>query len=316
MFTKGASIHVALNILKDKFFNNPNIISIGLGLKKTEGELLNIPSIVFIVKKKQCKQSLFFKERIPSIFENYPVDIQEDNEFKLLNELLESGVGIGHYKSGFGTLGAFVMKDGENFMLSNNHVLANCNNGKLGDAILLKSDTSNELNKIGYLYDFVRVNTGSSNFILRKYYKRLKSLIKVSNKKVITEANNLVDVALAKPEKSYVLELPSIGRIKGWEAAYIHKKVKKYGNKTGFTEGVILQTSVTCKVKFGRKKAIFTDQILCDMPCRPGDSGALLVSEHNNAIGLIFSGSKNFLLANRIEHIMEALNFQFNKTGN
>ncbi len=48
---------------------------------------------------------------------------------------LTAGGSVGHHKITAGTLGAFVEDDNEHYMLSNNHVLANCNRCRKGDAI-------------------------------------------------------------------------------------------------------------------------------------------------------------------------------------
>ncbi len=45
------------------------------------------------------------------------------------------GVSIGHFQITAGTLGCSVLKAGQKYILSNNHVLANCNNAALQDPI-------------------------------------------------------------------------------------------------------------------------------------------------------------------------------------
>lgn len=46
------------------------------------------------------------------------------------------GVSIGHVSGPTGTLGCVVNKAGAMFILSNNHVIAACNCGKVGDAVV------------------------------------------------------------------------------------------------------------------------------------------------------------------------------------
>ena len=60
---------------------------------------------------------------------------------------IPAGVSIGHYAVTAGTLGAVVFDNntGEPLILSNNHVLANSNQGAIGDAILQPGTTDHGL---------------------------------------------------------------------------------------------------------------------------------------------------------------------------
>ncbi|MBT33995.1 MAG: hypothetical protein CMO01_30400 [Thalassobius sp.] len=300
----------AIESLRKKFFHIPEIISIGIGKRNAFDSMKSSNTIIFSVDNKKLRDKLLLEDSVPAFFEGIPIDLQECQSFELLQNTLQSGAGIGHINGGNGTLGAFVKKDGIEYILSNNHVLANCNNGKQGDEIVFKKSRKNNLENAGYLYDFIQVHTENNRLLLSKIKDKLKLQTRLSTKLKESEYINYVDAALATPISEGNLNIPAIGLINTIKSASVGLKVKKYGNATGFTEGEIIQTAVTCKVKFGKKVAVFTDQIMCKMPNKPGDSGALLVSD-NSAVGLVFSGNKNYLLANRIERVFGALKITF-----
>lgn len=53
---------------------------------------------------------------------------------------------------------------------------------------------------------------------------------------------------------------------------------------------------------------LFTDQILAGPMSMPGDSGSLILTSDNYAVGLLFAGSEQATLFNRINHVLDKLN--------
>lgn len=83
---------------------------------------------------------------------------------------LRIGVSIGDYKVTAGTLGCFVTSraDGAALILSNNHVLANENDAKAGDAILQPGtydDGKRPADVVGKLANFVKLKAVGSNLV-------------------------------------------------------------------------------------------------------------------------------------------------------
>ena len=83
---------------------------------------------------------------------------------------LKIGISIGHYKITAGTLGGFVRSrdDGSVLILSNNHVLANENKGKKGDAVLQPGADDggrNPEDKVGELLRFVRLKRERTDLV-------------------------------------------------------------------------------------------------------------------------------------------------------
>jgi hypothetical protein len=84
--------------------------------------------------------------------------------------------------------------------------------------------------------------------------------------------------------------------------------LKKSGRTTGFTTGEIQQVDVTASVQYGPGQiARFTDQLLAGAMSQGGDSGSAVLNDDNRLVGLLFAGSENTTIVNRIEHVFSAL---------
>ncbi len=134
------------------------------------------------------------------------------------NRPLRIGGSIGHVDITAGTLGCFVTKNGAvDYVLSNNHVLANENAGKVGDRIIQPGDFDggrNPADTIGRLAAFTRL-------------KKLK---------------NLVDCAIASLDEGteyYFNDLETLGPITGVRTEPLDEGdiVFKVGRTTGVTKG-------------------------------------------------------------------------------
>jgi len=85
--------------------------------------------------------------------------------------------------------------------------------------------------------------------------------------------------------------------------------IKKCGRTTGFTQGEIQQIDVTVKVQYGGGRvALFTDQLLAGAMSQGGDSGSVVLDESDKLVGLLFAGSDNSTIINRIENVFSSLN--------
>jgi len=203
------------------------------------------------------------------------------------------GVSCGHYGITAGTLGVLVRDatDGEKVILSNNHVLANVNRGVVGDSILQpgKYDGGSEGDRIAGLKRFVEIDPS---------------------------VGNLVDGAIASPDdQSYVSDdILEVGRLSGWSGANIGMSVSKSGRTTGLTSSTVIDVNATVQVNYGVFTAPFRDQIMIDSPAESfgagGDSGSLVFSAPYGlpvAVGLLFAGSSNVIVANKISHVIDQL---------
>jgi len=84
--------------------------------------------------------------------------------------------------------------------------------------------------------------------------------------------------------------------------------IKKSGRTTGLTTGEIQQVDVTVDVQYGAGRiARFSDQLLAGPMSQGGDSGSAVLDNSNNLVGLLFAGSDNSTIVNRIENVFSAL---------
>lgn len=317
-----------------------NIIGIGQGHKWIRGENSGQKATIVLVRKKLAKDNLMRSTLIPQRINNRPTDVIEVGDIRLFNDRTEfmrparPGVSIGHYKVSAGTLGAIV-KDrttGETLILSNNHVLANSSDGTddraaIGDIILQPGsiDSNNEQADatIGYLQRFVPLNRRVSTSqcpIAKLFETTLNKCIAILRPnyqvRVLREndAVNIVDCAVAKPvsEAAISQNILGLGQVAGVKEPEIGLEIKKSGRSSGITSSFILATDVTVRVDVGNKEfGIFTDQILAGPMSVPGDSGSLILTEDNYAIGLLFAGSDKVTMLNRIDNVLDALNVKF-----
>lgn len=193
---------------------------------------------------------------------------------------LAIGTSIGHYAITAGTLGCFVqLRDGSVRILSNNHVLADENRGKRGDAVIQPGSYDGGKrgkDTVGALAEFVPLRPSKVNF---------------------------VDAALATIRKDVNYrpgEIRNIGKLGGVvEILEAVERVEKFGRTTGHTRGRVTAFELdNVVVGYDIGAVRFDNQIEIEGEgnrpfSRGGDSGSLVVSaEGNEAFGLLFAGSE------------------------
>lgn len=122
-----------------------NVVGVAVGYKESNGVTTDEVAVVVLVEQKKPIAALSAEDAIPRELDGLRTDVVEVGYLRALQTpkdryrpTIPSGVSIGHFKVTAGTLGTIV-KDrttSELFILSNNHVLANCNDAVPGDAIL------------------------------------------------------------------------------------------------------------------------------------------------------------------------------------
>ncbi|SCM80102.1 conserved hypothetical protein [uncultured Sporomusa sp.] len=316
-----------------------NLVGVGQGHKFIRGENTGKEALTILVRKKYPKSDLQRNAILPKIMAGVATDIIEVGEIRLLNQRTEfcrpaqPGISLGHYKISAGTFGA-VVKDkitGEPLILSNNHVLANITNGidkraSIGDPIIQPGTYDGgkvEDSVIARLRQFVPIHREKSCpqcKIARTFETVLNHCLRIvrPNYQVQLMRNseklNLVDCAIAAPLNATDIrtEILEFGLIAGIKQPALGLAIKKSGRTTGITHSQIIATDVTLKVGMNNYEyGVFTDQILAGPMSMPGDSGALILTDDNYAVGLLFAGSDQATMLNRIEHVLEALNVTF-----
>lgn len=316
-----------------------NVVGVGTGKKIVRGEATPQDAVLIFVRRKCARSDLKRDAEIPRRVAGMPTDVIEIGDIKLLNNRTEKmrparpGISIGHYKVSAGTFGA-VVKDrstGDLLILSNNHVLANGSDGadgraNLGDRILqpgiIDGDCDNEC-MIAQLHRFVplvrQVSTPQCSIAkaFEGIVNKCVSLVRPHYRIQVLRENekiNLVDCALAKPVDPHMInpDILDLGSVLGVVNPNPGMAIKKSGRSTGVSHSIVLATDVTIKVEIGRNEyAIFTEQALAGPMSMPGDSGSLILTEDNYAVGLLFAGSSQATLFNRIDYVLDSLNIEF-----
>lgn len=301
-------------------FKYPNVVLIGKGHKIVGGLDTNVEAVVVGVSKKLPLSALKLQDIIPPFFEGLLTDVVNVGEIRALGtdkmRPAKGGCSIGHKDITAGTFGMTVKKKGVRCILSNAHVLADTNEGKIGDAILQpgKHDGGTLADTIGYLYETVPINMTTSECPVAKVIVLIlngvaKLLGRQTRLKTVSQAINRVDCALAVPiEDSDISdEIIDIGVPVGFAEAYVGMAVKKSGRTTDLTHGAVLMTEVETMVNYGSGTAFFEDQIAFPAMSEPGDSGSVILSDYNEAISLLFAGSDQITIGNRIQNVRTAL---------
>jgi hypothetical protein len=217
---------------------------------------------------------------------------------------LSIGTSIGHFKITAGTIGAFVTPraGGDPLLLSNNHVLADENRGKIGDAILQPGAFDHGENPA----DAVAT---------------LSQMVKLKK-----TGTNLVDCALAAPAAGVKFNnraIRGLGNLSGLGSEFLDTgtEVAKLGRTTGLTRGRVTAFELdNVVVAYDLGNLRFDNQIeiegaAADAPfSRGGDSGSLIVDADRRAVALLFAGGEvggsnglGLTFANPIRAVLDAL---------
>ena len=229
-------------------------------------------------------------------------------------QLGTSGGNIKDISKGFcygGTLGALV-KDasGNQYILSNNHVLARTNVAALGENIIQPGLIDQSP---GCFKDSTDIVADLSNFVSINFKTRG------------TMRTNAVDAAIAQVRvgnvdpTGFIIDIGTLSS--DTVAPSLSMAVKKSGRTTGLTHGNITAVNATIDVSYGSgKTARFTNQIVVGPGSfiAAGDSGSLMVENVDTdprAVGLLFAGGSTTAIANPIGDVLTAFNVSMVGTG-
>jgi S1-C subfamily serine protease len=311
---------------KSELLKKKNVIGIGIGHKNdTERGCITVT-----VSEKVPLEELETKDWIPEEIHCWVTDVFEvPGGFRLLQRTDKvrpamPGISIGHIDVTAGTFGCVVEKvdaPEDKYILSNNHVLANINQGQIGDPILQPGAADGGKNPddvIAYLAEFVPLQledsiptdcavAGAAASVLNALAWLVRSKQRV-RAYTMAEAN-LFDAALAAPlrQGDIVREILEIGKPIGTKQASLGDWVQKSGRTTGVTTGVVTQVAATVQVQMGAGVlAIFDDQIISDIGSAGGDSGSAILNDSKQVMGLLFAGGSGVTVFNNIGHILDA----------
>jgi len=310
---------------KKEILAKKNVVGVGKGCKHIKGQDTGREAIVvFVTKKVKTKkaiQALGEENIIPKTIDGIETDVIETGEFyahrTTKHRPMPSGVSGGHYKVTAGTLNGFYWKN-EIIIITNNHVGANCNDALIGDPIWQpgKVDGGTPDDVIGYLEGFVPIKfSGASvcpvaNFVvngLNWFSERFHSNTRIPCP--VSVGVNKVDLSWARvaPACKVLTNILDIGEPNSYCCLTVGESVTKSGRTTGVTTGTVTAVECLISVNFGGQQATFDDQILTTCISQPGDSGSLVLNNHNQIGGLLFAGSNTSTIVNTIENVLIAL---------
>lgn len=300
---------------EDALINRRNVVGVGIGNKTKDGRDTGDPSLVVFVEQKLDADMLTKDDLIPKEVGKFKTDVVEtgvilaggqmgmqyapavgDVDVQTLRNRvrpIEGGYSVGHHKITAGTMATAVVDatpypgiPARYYMLSNNHVLANSNDARVGDPILQPGP-----------YD--------GGTVPADVVARLSRFVPIH----FDGRCNYVDAAIAEGEfHTLDREIYWIGYTKGVAVPQLNSIVQKTGRTTNYTTGRITGLNATVNVNYGGGKvAKMCGQIITTNMSAGGDSGSLLLDMNDNAVGLLFAGSASVTIHNDIRHVLRLL---------
>lgn len=220
------------------------------------------------------------------------------------------GASIGHFRGTAGTLGICchdattpVLGAPQRFyLLSNNHILANCNEAAIGDAILQPAPADGgrlQTDTIARLTRFVPIKFAIDG---AQYAHDLTAA-----------PVNYVDAAVAEGRFDQLdRRIRWIGDLRhGSPLAEIGAAVHKCGRASNYTNGTILAVNATVMVNYpGGRCARFAKQIITNPIATGGDSGAVVATLDQRAVGLLFATSSATAVLNPMPLVEQLLDIR------
>lgn len=239
---------------------------------------------------------------VPATIEGIPTVIERSGPFEAFAltkryRPVPIGVSVGNNNEcAAGTIGCQVWKNGQLYLLSNNHVLARENNASIGEPIVQPG----------------RYDRRCRNYISTDYVADLADFEPLK----FDGRDNTIDCAIAR----YAISNVSCATLSGYYGfpssttvpAYVNQPIKKVGRTSSLTTGTVIAVNVTTNVGYSSGTARFVGQIYTSGSfSRSGDSGSLVVTNdgNNNPVGLLFAGtSQGNSLLNPIDLVLTRFN--------
>ena len=334
------SIHEDRRKYEKELMSKKNVSGVMTALKTKNGVVTDQMAVTCMVSKKTSIGQLDIKDIIPVSVGDSPTDVIEVGEVKALGlhgrptvidrktriRPAPMGTSGGHHQITAGTNGELLHINGGMLCIgTNNHVGAMSNDAEIGDPYLQPGPHdggSYPDDTIGYLYRFVPIKffnvpsecsiAGTVTSIMNLFSRLFGHKTRLIGYYASNESN-LVDAAaiVLKVDDDVLAHILDIGVPKGHRDALRGDLVQKSGRTTEHTmDGEITAIDATINVNYGGiKMATFTDQIIISKPgfSAGGDSGSLILTMENYAVGKLFAGSDQITIANHIGNYLNLL---------
>lgn len=289
--------------------DTPPTVGLGLGLRaEALSGRLKPAIIMYVTEEGPDAQSLparsangftIHVESIGKVYAEPPaelsLDLAEGDAFRLAYSPPPGGVSIGILGDGrSGTLGCVVAENGAYYLLSNRHVLDPAIEGKTNQTVLQQSTQDG--------------NRGKTGIAETRYLAALD-----------TARHNLADAGVASlsgvdvDPRILTGAGPAFATLVGPATTVkADDAVMKSGRTTGRTRAFVDAVNVVIPVEFPDAKTYtFAQCISIKQPDgkfqQGGDSGALLVTDGEQPVGLMFAASPTVAFAIPIANVFEAL---------
>lgn len=290
-----------------------NVVGVGIGEQVVDDKPTGIMAVKFFVRIKYAEHELSKKTLLPKSIAGLPVDVEETGLFRRFAPAktkaaaasmpnpktkirpAQPGCSIGYEDPAnlvvmAGTFGAVVKNKKGQYVLSNNHVLADEGRLPLGAPIFqpgLLDGGNTSTDQIANLTKFIAFQA----------------------------AGNTVDCAIAKVTSNSLVskDVLHIGTPTGTDDAAIDMAVHKFGRTTSYTVGHVKSIDTDVTVGYETGNFTFQGQIIITGTSKhsfsaAGDSGSLILQRGTNkAVGLLFAGSSSHTIANHIGDVLKAL---------
>lgn len=232
-----------------------------------------------------------------------------------------------------GTLGALVQDGtGKQYLLSNNHVLAQSDHASVGDAIVQPGLIDNNCTPYGEGAGTLPVGALTEWLPLNSNQTNADAAIAEVGSNTVDPAGSILELGARRPDGTLAAAPPGVSSTGGkGETAALQQRVAKSGRTTGLTCGGISAIDVDVSVDYFRDCAetrpyltkTFTNQIGVSGNhfSDAGDSGALLVDANNaEPVGLYFAGGTDASgvgqgMANPVSDVLGELDTQASGTS-
>ncbi|MEI4232006.1 hypothetical protein [Roseovarius sp. D22-M7] len=292
---------------------SPEIDMDQVGLDGPGASVLNV-YVAEKLNQEECRRVLFDDYAVKSvgdenmalnIFETGIIDTQPHRHKQ---RPAPCGISVGHFRITAGTLGALATgrkapRNRRVLMLSNNHVLANSNQGSFGDSIIQPGRADggqSPRDRVAILEKYVPINfSGGANYVDCAtgwcWHKRVRR-----------------EFIYRSGGGFRLFRVSSNPR-----AAFRGMIVGKTGRTTQLKAGRVTDTSATIRVNFGGGRvALFRDQLairgLSGNFSAGGDSGSLIWTwdRARRPVGLLFAGGGGVTFGNKIGRVLSALDLR------
>jgi hypothetical protein len=294
--------------------------TIGKGFVWKNGKLTKEVGIIVGVTQKLPLSMIPSKQVLPREILGMRVDVITVHEVVAYDDYncqryrpVIGGCGLGHYKITGGTLGEF--RDDWNLEVSNNHVIANSNEGKIGDPIYQPAPICGGNESVATLAGFKKiVFVGETpGCPISMMINGLYALLQRKSRLVLQDVVNHVDVGFCRPIVEHTTDFLKIGEARGHkDAAILGSQGIGYGAR-GLAEDICTQVNVSLQVGYGGSKiAPYEDQTIHQTsdgksPILPGHSGTTRRDKADGMIDtLYFAGSDTIGVGSPHHYVVEA----------